>query len=222
MIILCGNQKGGVGKTTMAINLCAVLADQLSKDVILVDSDHRQPSSSEWWADRKVNHPDRPLVHHVQKYGDIDETLLDLDKRYEFVIVDVAGRGESDEMLSTMTVCDKLLMPFRASQPDINTIRKMSILIKNSKRNNPKMEAYAFINVAPTNPSLKDEIESAKTVILDFPEITLLNTVIHDRRVYRDAYIEGLGVTEMSGKSDSEISSRREMLELVNEVIYGN
>ena len=43
MVIIIGSQKGGVGKSTIAVNLCTVLAHQ-GKDVILVDSD-RQSSS---------------------------------------------------------------------------------------------------------------------------------------------------------------------------------
>jgi hypothetical protein len=42
-------------------------------------------------------------VHCVQKYENIRDTLLDLDKRYGFVIVDAAGRDSRCSMRSTIS-----------------------------------------------------------------------------------------------------------------------
>ncbi len=51
MIILIGSQKGGCGKSTTAVNICAELASQ-GHDVVLVDAD-RQCTSANWAMDRK-------------------------------------------------------------------------------------------------------------------------------------------------------------------------
>jgi chromosome partitioning protein len=123
-------------------------------------------------------------------------------------------------MRSAMAVCDLLLMPFKPSQVDLNTLHNMSYIVKNSRRVNPKIEPYAFLSIAPTNSKIK-EIELAKEAILNYPEILMLSSIIYDRKVYRDAMAEGLGVTEMLGRTDSEISSRREILDLVSEVTNG-
>jgi chromosome partitioning protein len=40
MIILIGSQKGGCGKSTTAVNICAELAS-LGHDVVLVDADRQ-------------------------------------------------------------------------------------------------------------------------------------------------------------------------------------
>ena len=50
MIILLGSQKGGCGKSTIAINIACSLAN-LDKDVVLVDADPQQ-SSANWVRDR--------------------------------------------------------------------------------------------------------------------------------------------------------------------------
>lgn len=216
MIIVVGNQKGGVGKSTLAVNISATLA-QHGHDVMLVDAD-RQTSSSEWWIERKNNFPESPKIHCVNKYGDIDDSLLDLSKRYGFVIVDVAGR-DSDELRSSLEVCDALLMPFRPSSTDTNTLPTMSRIAKNAKRTNPKLQAFACLSIAPTNAKLK-EIGFARDTIMGYPDVILLNTTIFDRVCYRDGMALGLGVTEMDGKSDSEVASRREMMELVKEIMH--
>jgi chromosome partitioning protein len=216
MICLIASQKGGTGKSTITCNVAAALAG-LNKDVIMVDAD-RQITSSEWWYERKLSNPDQPKVHCVQKRGDIDETLVDFNRRYEFVLIDVAGRGESDEMHSALQVCDIVLIPFRPSQIDISTHSYMINAIKNARRTNPKLKAYSLLSIAPTNPGTK-EIGLAQEAFAGCPEITLLGSIIYDRLIYRDAMGFGLGVTEMNGKSNSEISSRREILGLIAEVM---
>ena len=108
MIILIGSQKGGCGKSTTAANICAELARQ-GKDVILVDAD-RQGTASNWVTDRN-GQENLPVVHSIQKFDNIRETLLDLAKRYEYVVVDSAGR-DSRELRTGMTAAHVLLVPF--------------------------------------------------------------------------------------------------------------
>lgn len=216
-IILIASQKGGVGKSTTAVNIATVLAQQ-GQDVLLVDSD-RQASVSEWWAERKLNHPENPKIACIQKYGYLDDTLSDLKNRYQYVIVDVTGR-DSEEMRSAMVVTDVLLSPVKASQVDINTLPNMSKIIKNSKLFNKDLKAYAFLSIAPSNPKI-NEIEQAKRTILEFPELILLNTVIFDRKIYRDCMADGLSVTELNGRADSEVAARKETVALVQEILHG-
>ena len=106
MIILIGNQKGGCGKSTTAVNISAYLANK-GKDVVLVDAD-RQSTATNWINDRAET--DLPVVNSVQKYDNIRNSLLDLRNRYEIVIVDAAGR-DSRELRTGMLASDIILMP---------------------------------------------------------------------------------------------------------------
>ncbi|MCK6053084.1 ParA family protein [Moraxella osloensis] len=72
MIILLGSQKGGCGKSTIAINIACSLAN-LGKDVVLVDADPQQ-SSANWVRDR--DETNLAKVHCVQRYGDIKSIIL--------------------------------------------------------------------------------------------------------------------------------------------------
>jgi len=201
MIILIGSQKGGCGKSTTAANICAELARQ-GKDVILVDAD-RQGTASNWVTDRN-GQENLPVVHSIQKFDNIRETLLDLAKRYEYVVVDSAGR-DSRELRTGMTAADVLLVPFRPSQPDLDTLPKLNDIITQALDINEALRPCAVLTMAPTNPVI-NETQEAKDYLADFPILNLLNTVIRDRKIYRDCMSEGKGVVEMdNGKAKAEI-----------------
>lgn len=203
MIVLIGSQKGGCGKSTTAVNICAFLAKN-GHDVVLVDAD-RQCTAANWAMDRSGN-KNLSVVHCVQKYDNIRETLLDLDKRYEYVVVDAAGR-DSRELRTGMTAATLLLVPFRPSQPDLDTLPNLQEIITQAKDLNPDLKVYGLITMAPTNPVIH-ETEEAREYLQDYPEIQLLNTILRDRKIYRDAMSDGMGVVEMGNqKATEEIES---------------
>lgn len=199
MIVLIGSQKGGCGKSTTAVNVCAELA-RSGHDVVLVDAD-RQCTAANWAMDRSGNEQ-LSTVHCVQKYENIRETLLDLDKRYQYVIVDAAGR-DSRELRTGMTAAHVLVVPFRPSQPDLDTLPKMQEIITQAKDLNPGLIVYGLLTMAPTNPVINETAE-AREYLQDYPEIRLLGTIIRDRKVYRDAMSEGRGVVEMDNQKAIE------------------
>ena len=203
MIILIGSQKGGCGKSTTAVNICATLAKN-GQDVVLVDAD-RQCTAANWAMDRSAN-SSLSVVHCVQKYENIRETLQDLDKRYEYVIVDAAGR-DSRELRTGMTAAHVLLVPFRPSQPDLDTLPNLQEIITQAKDLNPELLVYGLLTMAPTNP-IVHEADEAREYLQDYPEIKLLETIIRDRKVFRDAMSEGMSVVEMDNpKAAQDIHS---------------
>lgn len=203
MIVLIGSQKGGCGKSTIAVNMCADLAVR-GHDVVLVDAD-RQGTAATWATDRS-NHPDLPVVHCIQKYENIRNTLLDLETRYEHVIVDAAGR-DSRELRTGMTAAHILLIPLRPSQPDLDTLPNLQNVIGQAKDLNPELTVYGLLTMAPTNPVVH-EADEARDYLQDYPDIRLLNTIVRDRKIYRDAISDGRGVVEMDNpKAVVEIRS---------------
>jgi len=209
MIILIGSQKGGCGKSTTAVNMSAELAGR-GHDVVLVDAD-RQCTSANWAMDR-VENPVLAKVHCIQKYENIRDTLLDLDQRYEYVIVDAAGR-DSRELRTGMTAAHILIVPFRPSQPDLDTLPNMQEIIIQAKDLNPDLKVYGLITMAPTNPIIHEEAD-ARECLIDYPEIKLLATMIRDRKVYRDAMSDGLSGVEMDNPK-----AKAEIKKLIEEIL---
>jgi len=212
MIILIGSQKGGVGKSTISVNLSAALATQ-GKDVVLVDTD-RQSSSSNWAEDRSENSK-LPIVNCIQKYDNIRASLVDLNSRYEYVIVDAAGR-DSRELRTGLVAADIFLMPVRPSQFDLDTIPTMRDMVADVKEElNPTLKFFAVLSMGPTNPII-NESEDAKSFFSEYSDISLLSTIIRERKVYRDSISSGrgMGVVEFDNtKAKLEINS------VINEVL---
>lgn len=195
MIVLIGSQKGGCGKSTIAVNLCAELAMK-NQDTILVDAD-RQSTAANWIMDR-TDKTNLPKVHCIQKYENIRDTLIDLGNRYKYVIVDSAGR-DSRELRTGMTTSNIFLVPFRPSQPDLDTLLNLREIVIQARDFNPDLIIYGVITMASTNPVV-NETSEAMDFFRDYPEFHLLSTVIMDRKIYRDAMSEGMGVVEMGNK----------------------
>lgn len=209
MIILIGSQKGGCGKSTTAINISAALANK-GKDVILVDAD-RQPTSANWSLDRNEN-KDLLAIQCVQKYENIKETLIDLNNRYQYVIVDTSGR-DSRELRTAMLACDLMIIPFKPSQPDLDTLPKLQEVIQQAKDINEKLKVKALLTMCPTNPVINEKKE-AEEYLKEYPEISLLNSSICERKIYRDSMSSGKGVVELDNQK-----AKDEINKLTNEVI---
>lgn len=203
MIILLGSYKGGCGKSTLATSIAAMLAGK-GNDVVLVDAD-KQSTASTWAADRETE-TSLPSVACVQKYGNIRQTLLDLDKRYSHVVVDCAGH-DSQELRSAITAAHVVLSPFRPSQPDLDTARRLvNDVIEPmlpAAANNPRF--YAVLTMCPSNPSVT-EIQDAQAYLAQVSSLAVIVPCIYDRKVYRDAICAGKGATEMKNdKASTEL-----------------
>ena len=98
MIIVIGGEKGGSGKSCLAQNLAVFLLLK-GRDVLLVDADI-QGTSTDWTKERNKN-DSVPKINAVQASGDIRETLLDLQTRYQDIVIDVGGQ-DSDSFRSAM------------------------------------------------------------------------------------------------------------------------
>ena len=201
MILLIGAEKGGVGKSTIASNLAVHLARE-GVDVVLLDTDTQATCAR--FVERRNEAAAVPELHCVQRTGDVAPALRDLATRYQVVIVDAGGR-DSKELRTAASVADLMLTPVRASQADLETLPKVNELIGLAKGFNPALQAYAVLSMAPTNPVIR-EVDDARELLADFDQLQLADTVIRDRKVYRDALLAGRGVVELdNGQAKAEI-----------------
>ena len=209
MILLIGGEKGGTGKSTIATNIAVELAHQ-RQEVVIIDCDP-QGTTTKWLARRNKLFPDLPKVFSIQKTGDIYDTSIDMSNRYKYVIIDAGGR-DSEELRTAMVACNKMYIPLKASQPDIETSNHIIQLIKLAKALNPKLLAFTIISMAPTNHILKEDQEAILLLSkLNIAKVS--NIIIHERKVYRDAIADGKGVMEYDN-----IKAKNEIIQLFKEI----
>ncbi len=194
MIVMIGGVKGGTGKSTLATNLAAYLANQ-GADVLLLDVDP-QASAYKWTMRRQQRHSHAPTVNTAQASGRVFDVVRDVAKRYEHIVIDSGGHA-SDSMKSAMLSAQKLYVPLRPSQADLETVGEIVGMIADVRALNPTLEAFSLISLASTNPVVL-EAQEARASLQEVPGLVLSDQIIRDRKVYRDAFFEGVGVVEMT------------------------
>lgn len=212
LILVFGGQKGGIGKSTQATNFAVEFAVQ-GADVLLIDTDPQKTTVN--WFDRRseLNISSKGKINAISKEGNVRETIKDASERYDVVIIDAAGR-DSKSLRTAMTLCDKVICPIRPSQADLETIPYVADLIESVKDINESIKAYCLISMAPTHP-FNEESSSATELLSNYTEhFNLLKSYIKDRKVYRDALLDGYGIVEMDNEK-----AKNEFKKVFNEVL---
>jgi chromosome partitioning protein len=209
MILSVTNLKGGVGKSTIAQNLAVCLANQ-GKSVFLVDTDYELRTTSDWGGDRgkSLSKIEFEAVHQ----DNVTERVLTLADNYDVVIID--GTPALFELSSkAILLSDVVLIPVIPSIEEVRTLERFMKRYKEAKmmkkRIGGDVEAYIILN--KYNQNLKIDREVAE-ILNDF-ELPVLESKIAYRVAYREAKIEGKGVTEYDDKK-----AKDEMLKLFAEV----
>lgn len=207
MIILLGSQKGGVGKSTLAVSIAAYLLE-LGKTVMIVDADD-QKSVLTWYNNRDENLPRVPVVSAT---GNIKNTLLEMSQHYDFVIADSAGR-DSSELRSGLMAADVFISPLRPSQMDLDVVPHTCEVFTAAKDFNEKVRGYLVLNMTPTN-LFVNEGNLAAEVLKDFPAMAQASNRVCDRKVFRDTWASSTTIFEAENEKAKE-----EIRNLVDEVI---
>ncbi len=214
-VVLFGGEKGGTGKTTLATNMAAMLA-QTGKDVLLLDTD-RQGTSS-FWATVREDSEIEPRIACVQKFGKgLASQVLDLADRYDEIVIDAGGR-DSMELRYSLGVCDRAYIPVQPYQFDIWTIQQMDELVEMAQGLNDTLQAFIVLNRVSTNPAVREDQETRDFFKEeDFQHLTLVDSVLRDRIAMRKSARDGLSVLEW--KQDKKAAD--EMNQLFKEVYGG-
>lgn len=212
MIILVGGEKGGTGKSTLAINL-SVMFSQKKKDILLIDAD-KQGTSSQWSTQRDENQI-MPRIPCIQKFGkQIHLEIQDLSEKYDIIIIDAGGR-DSVELRASMLVADLFLAPIRASQSDAWTLDNLENIVNDAMLINPDLKTYIVVNQAPTNPSVR-EVDEINELLSEFEIFNPAKSIIRDRITFRHSFKEGIGIVESQNK---DLKAINEVKALFKEVI---
>lgn len=191
MIIACGGIKGGVGKTTIAVNL-AILLSAENREVLLVDADE-QHTAMDFTAVRNETLGEAGYTAVRLQGAAVRSEIIRLAKKHDDVVIDVGGRDTSGQR-SALIVADLFLAPIIPSSFDIWSLESVAALVEEARGFNSKLKAYCFLNRADAKG--RDNVDAAnharQVTVLSYLDIPLGN-----RKAYRNAAGQGLGVAEL-------------------------
>jgi chromosome partitioning protein len=205
VVITVGNTKGGVGKTTIAINL-AVEAVKAGRRVLLIDTDP-QGSSMAFRGEREAED-----IRAVSLINDkLHQDIRDFTTTFDCIIIDAGGRDNA-VFRSAVAACDTFLLPVLPSQFDVWAAEDAITVFREIQPFNG-MTGRMVLNLVRANTNVNQEAQEALAEYST--EVPLLSCRLHNRVAYRSSISLGLGVSEYEprGKASEEISALyRELL----------
>jgi chromosome partitioning protein len=195
MVIAVTNLKGGVGKTTIALNLGVTLAHRDYK-VCVVDTDTEQRSAIKWSGQRDESLRSVPVFAVGEK---LNKEVEALNKDYDFVIID--GTPQLSERANrTILASDVIIIPISTSGFDFWSFEHFVERYNQAKAFKENVQAFVLLNKFSETKNISKEIREA---LSEF-EIPVLKTTMGERVAYQETTIQGLGVVEYKDKKAKE------------------
>lgn len=197
-IITIAHQKGGVGKSTLALNLAVCFQDQLS--VALVDTDLQGSI-----ADLKDDLPELSIIQE-----DNFEKIRQLE--HQLIIIDTPPYL-SNRLPELFLISDYVLIPTKAGFFDVMAIRSTIALVKEAQKKHSQLNAGIVLNMIKPRSGVTGEVQE----LLKSFDMPVLDTIVHDRVSFTRSPITGGVLGGDDGKAKEEITGLAE--EIVNAIM---
>ena len=207
MILLYSHQKGGVGKSTLAIN------HAYFKGCSIIDLDS-QNSSMLFNQLRKMNDMKSIECFTADTVDEFKELVKDYKSNKENMIIIDSGGYDSEINRLALVSADIIITPVGASQIELFGLQKFrGILNDASDATGTHVKTHVLINNVDSR-SKKKISELREYIEKNEKYFNLLESVIHTRVDFKNAYGDGLTVKEL----DKESKATQEIKSLTKEI----
>jgi chromosome partitioning protein len=183
-VIVVAQQKGGSGKTTIAVNLAVALIRE-GHSVALLDTDP-QGSLGRWFMTRRERLGDPGVEFSTSSAWGVAYECEKLRRSADFVIVDTPPKVDAD-LRPALREADLILVPVASSHVDLWATEGVLDLARRERK-----RATVVLNRARLGTRLTAEVaEAARALDAEVMEATLAN-----RTVYAETLGQGTGALE--------------------------
>lgn len=214
-IITVANQKGGSGKTTVAMQLAGTLAKRGSK-VLVIDAD-QQGTATRWAASAEDDKPfPAPVVGLNAAGAKVHREAKKFVEDYDFLIIDCPPAVDSPVPQSALLVSDLVLVPVIPSPADLWAATGIQQLISNAQDINETLEARLVANMCQPQTTLaRDALD-----VLDDFGIPLAVSRLHLRTVYRQSVVYGVVVGDLRSRAAQAVAEIDSLSDEVLEILH--
>jgi chromosome partitioning protein len=187
MILTLGHTKGGVGKSTLALNI-AIERLLAGVETLLVDGDPRQTSISKAIGIRAEAGLVPPVPCIVLDDAKAMRHQIGLLKsKYQDIVIDVGGK-DSHALRAALTVTDVLLLPIGPESVEVWAIDDILELVDEA-RTIHEFRVLAVLNRA--KPAGRDNAETVAAV-QDYAGIELVTGSVGNRGIFnvKETYLQ--------------------------------
>ena len=185
MIISFVNQKGGVGKTTSAINIAASL-NRKNYKVGFIDADP-QGSATQWHAVEGNNAFE--IMHHPEPLD--REGIQALSEKYDYLVID-APPAIGSITKSILAVTDLSIIPLSPSSLDFWSCKGTLEMVDKAREENPELDVKILINRRIPGTRIGRQ---ARDSLAEF-NLNILDSELCQRVAFIDAMTSGVSVMQ--------------------------
>lgn len=198
LVITLAHQKGGVGKSTLSLNLYGYFS-QNGYRCVLVDIDPQGSITSLLQVFDEAGKIEIIERTSFKNYAELEEKI----EGFDIVLIDTPPYL-SKELYEVLAISHFVLIPCKASPFDALAVVQTLELISEEKKKNPGITPAIVLTMTIANTSLPQQIRES----LEKHGVPILETEIKNRVIYaRSLLFSGNVVNEETGKAKEEITS---------------